>query len=343
MSGPLRHPGDPPLVARCDLNESAYPPLPAVATALAEQARRAHRYPEFLPDTLRAAIATHLGVDPAAVTVGAGGTAVAFTILQDCLTRTRTRRPRISTPVPTFDGFAILARMLGATIDPSPLTPSGIPDLDALLAGIGPDTAAVILCSPHNPTGAIIGNAELRAFLRAIPAGIRVILDQAYVEYQENPPDIAQLLGVNPDLVVLRTFSKAYGLAGVRAGYAFGLPESIAGSRGREIPFAVSAAAECAVPVALAAQRELTSRIEAMRAERDRLIGALSALGGTVLPSHANFVYLPGDDGIAIGRLLRSIGIIGKECPTHGFRLTIADTRTTDYLVDALRLTAQTA
>ncbi|WP_246221853.1 MULTISPECIES: pyridoxal phosphate-dependent aminotransferase [Gordonia] len=343
MTAVVLRPAAAPVVARCDLNESAYPPLPEVAAALAEHASNAHRYPEFLPDGLRATIATHLGLDRAAVTVGAGGTAVAFAILQDCVTRAETAAPRIATPMPTFDGFAILARMLGATLDPSPLTPSGVPDLDALRSRIGPDTVAVILCSPHNPTGAIVDDTELRAFLRAVPSGVRVILDQAYVEYQENPPDTTSLFEVNPNVVVLRTFSKAYGLAGLRAGYAFGIPETIAEPRDHEVPFAVNAAAEYAVPVALAAQPQLRQRVEAMRAERDRLTVALTDLGCLVLPSHANFVYLPGADGIAVGRLLRSIGVIGKECGTYGFRLTVTNSRTTDYLIDALRLTAHTA
>ena len=159
----------PPLVARCDLNESAYPPLPTVATALAEQARRRTPLSRVPPGHSARGDRNASGVDPAAVTVGAGGTAVAFTILQDCLTRTRTRRPRISPRYRRSTASRSSPGMLGATIDPSPLTPSG-------------DSRP--RCSPRGyrprysrrdpvfsaPTGAIIGNAEeLRAFVRRSP------------------------------------------------------------------------------------------------------------------------------------------------------------------------------
>lgn len=335
----------PPLI-RCDLNESAYPPLPDVAAAIASGAAAANRYPEFLPHSARAAIAAHLGVSPDSVVVGPGGTAVVLALLGDAVDRrssTGIAASRISTPAPTFDGFAILAKMLGCGFDTTPLLDDGTPDLDALADSVTPSTAAIIVCSPHNPTGAVLSGDQLRGLLRSVPGDLPVILDEAYVEYCRTPPDAVALTAEYPNLVVLRTFSKAYGLAGVRIGYAFGRPSAVAGARSREVPFAVSTAAHLAVPVALAAQSALARRVAAMRAERDRLVSLLAEIGCPVLASQANFVYLPGDVGIEVGRVLRGIGVIGREYPGHGFRLTVADDAVTDYLVGALRLTVACA
>ncbi|WP_440712124.1 pyridoxal phosphate-dependent aminotransferase [Gordonia sp. FQ] len=331
-------------IIRCDLNESAYQPLPAVAEAIATTAATANRYPEFRPETARAAIAAHLGVDASGVVVGPGGTAVVSALLSDAAARHRAAgrdTPHLSTPAPTFDGFAILASMLGYRVDATRLLDDGAPDLDALAASVTPSTAALIVCSPHNPTGAVLTEARLRALLlsvRSVRADLPVILDEAYVEYCERPPDSLALVAEFPNLTVLRTFSKAYGLAGVRIGYAFGTPAAVAGARRREIPFAVSTAAQQAVPVALRAQAQLGERVAAMRAERDRLVALLTEIGCPVLRSEANFVFLPGEVGLEIGRVLRGAGVIGREYPGHGFRLTVADRGVTDYLVGALRL-----
>ncbi|MFW0794664.1 aminotransferase class I/II-fold pyridoxal phosphate-dependent enzyme [Gordonia sp. CPCC 205515] len=322
-----------------DRNESDHPPLPTVAAAIASSAATANRYPEFHPDGLRRHLARHLGVTDGAVTVGAGATGVALAILQDLVLqarRTGCGEPRIATPVPTFDGFAIIARMLGIGVDATPLDPAGAPDLDALAAAVGPQTVAVIVCSPHNPTGAVVGDDSLRRFFASIPPTVTVILDQAYVEYCVTSPDTADLLARYSNLIVLRTFSKAYGLAALRVGYAFGRPDVIAGPRAQELPFAVGATAQVAAPIALAAQQELRARVLATRAERERLTCELRELGCRVLPSEANFVYLPGPTGLAVGRALRDAGVVGKEIDDHGFRLTVTDRATTVRIAAAV-------
>jgi histidinol-phosphate aminotransferase len=328
---------------RCDLNESAHPPLPSVIAALRDHVGAEHRYPPMRPDAVRRAVAHHLGVTDDQVTVGAGATAVAVAILADCALRARRRGVtdvRIATPVPTFDGFGMIADMLGLRLDPTPLTADGRPDLDALAERSGPRTAALIVCSPHNPTGAVVGETALRTLLRAVAPEVTVILDQAYVEYCTDPPDIRSMIRDHPNLVVVRTFSKAYGLAGLRVGYALGSRATIAAARAHEVPFSVGAAAHVAVPIALAAQRELAQRTRSTRTERDRLATMLGSMGCHVLPGEANFVYLPGPDGIAIGHTLRTAGVITREFGNHGCRVTVGDRRTTDHIVAAVRTAA---
>ncbi|WGJ87647.1 aminotransferase class I/II-fold pyridoxal phosphate-dependent enzyme [Gordonia sp. SMJS1] len=228
------------VVVRCDRNESAYPPLPAVVSALRDTAASAHRYPSFRPDGLRATIAEHTGVEAAHISVGAGATAVLSAILQDSAARARARGrtgPRIVTPAPTFEGFALLAEMIGLGIDTTPLFDDGRPDVGALAAAAGPDTAAVIVCSPHNPTGSVLSDAEIRELLTAVDPAIPVILDQAYVEYCRNAPDVRTLVDEYPNLIAVRSLSKAHGLAGLRVGYAIGSATSVGGARRHEVPF----------------------------------------------------------------------------------------------------------
>ncbi|WP_374610471.1 histidinol-phosphate transaminase [Gordonia sp. (in: high G+C Gram-positive bacteria)] len=325
------------VVVRCDRNESAYPPLPAVVSALRDTAASAHRYPSFRPDGLRATIAEHTGVEAAHISVGAGATAVLSAILQDSAARARARGrtgPRIVTPAPTFEGFALLAEMIGLGIGITPLLDDGRPDVGALAAAAGPDTAAVIVCSPHNPTGSVLSDTEIRDLLMAVDPAI---LDQAYVEYCRNAPDVRTLVDEYPNLIVVRSLSKAHGLAGLRVGYAIGSATSIGGARRHEVPFSITAAAEHAASLALAASDELAGRVTAMRRERDRIADALRDSGHPALPSEANFVFVPGTDGIEFGRRLRAAGVVGREFAEHGHRLTVPDRAGTDRVIEAIR------
>ncbi|MGV9710860.1 pyridoxal phosphate-dependent aminotransferase [Gordonia sp. NPDC003424] len=350
MSPPL-HPGagsrGPRLVpvTRLDLNESAYPPLPAVAAVLRAGIPETNRYPDFLPDRTRGHIADHLGLAPECVTVGAGATGVALSTLQAVARRAAERgiaTPAMVTATPTFDGYPILADMVGLRIDAVPLDAEGGVDLDAMLAAVTTETVVAVLCSPHNPTGSVIGERALRDFLDAVPEHVTVLLDQAYVEFSDSPPDLHRIIGTWDNVLVLRTFSKAYGLAALRVGYGIG--GGIAAQLRRfEVPFAVGPAAMAAVPVALSANNQLAQRVATTRSERARMAALLDSIGCPVLPSQGNFLFLPGRDGVAIGRLLRSCGVATKECGDAGTRITIGDRATTDRVLASLRTTALTA
>lgn len=330
---------------RLDLNESPYPPLPSVAAALQHEIPESHRYPDFLPDRTRGQIACHLGVVPERVTVGPGATGVALAVLQYAVRRAvdaGVGTPALLTSTPTFDGYPILARMVGMRFDAVDLDDDGSVDLDRLFGAITPDTAVVVLCSPHNPTGAVVNGGDLNRFLAAVPPHVMTIVDEAYVEFSETASDLHRLIR-NPGVVVLRTFSKAYGLAALRVGYGIGTTEQITEVRGHEVPFAVGRPAMAAVPVALDAELELAQRVRSMRGERDRLTDMLAQMGVRVVPSHANFVFLPGAEGVAVGRMLRGIGVAVKECGAAGTRITVGDRSGTDRVISALRLTSRSA
>lgn len=302
------------------LSENPFPPLPSVLRAVHGTLAQANRYPEFLPDRLPRLIARHLGVRADQLVVGAGATGVAWQIIQS-LTAPGAGMVYGS---PTFDGYPIMAEMAGLDPVPVPLDAGGDQDLWALAKAVDRRTGLVVVCRPHNPTGTVVPAAELAAFLRAVPARVPVILDEAYVEFLDaaDHVDPRTLLSRHANLLVLRTFSKAYGLAGLRIGYAFGRPELAARVRRLQLPFGMSSTAEAAVCASYAAAPELAARTLRITTAREELRNALRDCGIAVPRSQANFLFLPGP-GVATA--LRRAGIAAKAYPDGSARISVGD------------------
>lgn len=320
--------------ARFDLSlsENPFPPLPSVLRAVNAEMARSNRYPEFLPHRLPALIAARLGIDPDQVVVGAGATGVAMQIIQ-ALTASG---DEFVTSTPTFDGYPIMADMAGLRLVPVPLDATGAQDLHAMRRAVTKRTSLVVVCRPHNPTGTVITAAELRGFLSAVPNGVPVVLDEAYVEFLADPDqlDTTALLRKYSNLIVLRTFSKAYGLAGLRIGYAFGGRELIGRVRRLQLPFGMGTAAVAAVAASYAAAPELGERIRRITTARELLWDALRADGLSVPRSHANFLYLPGP---GVATTLRRAGITAKCYPDGSARIAVGDHAADHAVLTALR------
>lgn len=272
------------------LNENPFPPLPAVRSALLASVDAANRYPEFLPERLRRVIAAHIGVGREQVVIGAGATGVALQVLH----AVTNPGDRIVLTSPTFDGypiFALIARLVSVTVK---LDAHGHHDLDAL-ADAAAGARVVVLCRPHNPTGTLESAAEVERFLQQVPAETVVLLDEAYVEFvaPEHRIDVAGIVQRYPNVVVLRTFSKAYGLAGLRIGYGFGSPELARGLWTMQQPFGVGITSLVGVAASYDAEDQLQQRIRMITAERRYLRMKLRAMGVYSTDGHANFVYLP--------------------------------------------------
>jgi histidinol-phosphate aminotransferase len=272
------------------LNESPFPPLPAVRSALTHCLDGANRYPEFLPGQLPRMIADRIGVQDEQVVVGPGASGVAMQVLH------AVTRPgdRIVMSTPTFDGYPIFATMARLTPVTVPLDRYGYQDL-AAMAEAAAEAKVVVLCRPHNPTGTLEAVFALEWFLKQIPSDTVVLLDEAYIEfvaaqYRVDGPDLVRRF---PNVVVLRTFSKAYGLAGLRIGYGFAAPELAATVSGLQLPFGMSNIGVAAVAASYDAEAQLAHRIRRITAERNNLRLRLMALGVYSMDSHANFVYLP--------------------------------------------------
>ncbi|MGK8521149.1 aminotransferase class I/II-fold pyridoxal phosphate-dependent enzyme [Nocardia asteroides] len=302
------------------LSENPFAPLPSVLRAVHLTLAQANRYPEFLPRRLPTLIAHRVGVRADQVVVGSGATGVALQIMQTLATP----GTEIVHGAPTFDGYPIMAEMTGVTAVPVPLDSAGNQDLRAMRRAVDRRTALVVVCRPHNPTGTVIPADELKAFLSDLPTRVTVILDEAYVEFLRaaeyaNP---LALIAKHPNLLVLRTFSKAYGLAGLRIGYAFGRAELIARVGSRQLPFGVSEAAVAAVAASYAAEPELATRTLRITEQRDALRDALLARGFAIPESHANFLYVPGPGATTA---LRRAGITAKSYPDGSARIAVGD------------------
>lgn len=276
------------------LNENPFPPLPAVRAALIRSVRAANRYPEFLPERLRDVIAAHIGVPADRVVLGAGATGVVLQALRALTSPGDT----MAMASPTFDGYPIVAQM--ARLNPSlvPLDERGHNDLDALADAAGL-ARVVVVCRPHNPTGTIEPRAAVFRFLRRVPRDTVVLLDEAYIEFTavEHRFDVAALVARFPNVVVVRTFSKAYGLAGLRIGYGVASTELARTLWSQQLPFGIAITSLLAVAASYQAEDELLRRIRLITAERRHLRNRLSAMGIHTTDAHANFMYLPSGDG----------------------------------------------
>ena len=298
-------------------NEVAHPPLPATVAAMAEAATTANRYPDMGATDLVHAIAKHLKLRPEQVAVGCGSSALCQQLVQiTCKTG-----DEVVFPWRSFEAYPIFARVAGATPRSVPLTADHRVDLPALAAAITPATRLVFVCNPNNPTGTTITKREFEEFMAVVPPTTLVALDEAYFEFvrTQDTPMGTEVVVKHENVVALRTFSKAYGLAGVRVGYAFGNPAIIAALNKVAIPFGVSAVAQAGAIASLAGAAQLLERTNETVSERDRVARAIGAI-----PSEANFVWLPTKTAATLAQQLANQGVIIRAFP-EGVRITVTD------------------
>src|ERR1700757_497955 len=314
------------------LNENPFPPLPAVRSALARSIDVVNRYPEFLPERLRRLIAGHIGVRDDQVVLGAGASGVVMQVLH------AVTQPgdRIVLSDPTFDGYPIFARMARLTAVTVPLDERGHNDLEAM-AEAAADAGVVVLCRPHNPTGTLEPVANVERFLRRVPDDTIVLLDEAYIEFvaPQHRIDGPALIRRFPNVVVVRTFSKAYGLAGLRIGYGFAAPELARILWGMQLPFGMGITSLAAVAASYDAEDQLRQRMLRITRERDYLCRRLRAMGVYTTDGHANFVYLP-----AIMRPWQEVfgdtGLKARYYPDGAARITVGIRASTQAVLAAV-------
>ncbi|MEO6885083.1 MAG: histidinol-phosphate transaminase [Jatrophihabitantaceae bacterium] len=319
-------------------NETPYPPLAHVLDRIAAAAAGANRYPDSSSTELTAALAAKYGVDLARVAVGCGSVALCTQLVQAVADADE----QVIYAWRSFEAYPIIAAVSGAASVQVPLR-DHVHDLDAMAEAITGKTRLVIVCNPNNPTGTAVRRDELIAFLRRVPEHVVVALDEAYREYVDDPavPDGLTLLAEHPNLVVLRTFSKAYGLAGLRVGYAVAADPAVAAAlRQTQVPFAVTTVGQQAALASLEAPAEtqLLQRVAETVAERTRVHDELIAMGYAPPPSQANFLWFPlGDDTTewAVGCERR--GVIVRAFAGAGARVTISSAEENDRFLDAAR------
>ena len=314
------------------LNENPFPPLPAVRSALINAIDSANRYPEFLPYQLRGLIADRVGVREEQVVLGAGATGVALQVLHSVTSP----GDRIVLTSPTFDGYPILAEMARLSSVSVPLDEHGHHDLDAL-ADAASDAKVVVLCRPHNPTGTLESSADVERFLQRVPSDTIVLLDEAYIEFvaPEHRLDAPALVQRFPNVVVLRTFSKAYGLAGLRIGYGFGAPELAKTLWTMQLPFGISITSAVAVAASYDAESQLQQRIRFVDSERRYLQRRLRSMGIYCTDAHANFLYLPAADR-SWRQQFDAAGVRARHFADGGVRVTVGGRASTRAVLAAL-------
>ncbi|MEU6804110.1 histidinol-phosphate transaminase [Streptomyces neyagawaensis] len=275
-------------------NESPYGLLPGVAARLAKLAGGVSRYPDLSAAALVQALAEHHDVETERIALGAGSSEVCAQLLHSVVGP----GDEVVFGWRSFEAYPILTAVAGGTAVRVPLRAHGL-DLDAMAEAVTDRTRLVFVCNPNNPTSTAVGEQALLDFADRVPEDVLIVVDEAYREYAdpEQVPDALALLGDRPNVVVLRTFSKAYGLAGLRVGYCVGRPDITAHVRKTQIPFSVSALAQEAAVVALGEHAEVVRRAALTVAERQRVTRRLRDLDFEVPDSQANFVWLPlGDD-----------------------------------------------
>jgi histidinol-phosphate aminotransferase len=272
-------------------NEVALPPTPPVLAAIAEAALAGNRYPDLAVTTLTSRLAQARGVAAERIAVGCGSVSLCQQLVQATC---REPADEVLFAWRSFEAYPIVTQIGGATIRTVPLDPGFRHDIDAMAAAVGPRTRLVFVCSPNNPTGTAVTRDELERLLAAVGPDVLVVLDEAYHEYVTDPDvvDGMDLLDAHPNLVVLRTFSKAYRLAALRVGYAIGTPEVATALRKVCSPFSVNSVAQAAAIAALDDAEALLAGCAGVVEERVRVRDALLAAGYTVPPTQANFVWL---------------------------------------------------
>lgn len=317
-------------------NESPYGPLPSVAEVIAEAGLGVNRYPDHGAEALTVALAGRFAVPEEHIAVGCGSVGV----LKQLMESVSDPGAEVLYAWRSFEAYPELSDLAGATSVRVPLLADETHDLEAMAAAITPRTRLILVCNPNNPTGTVVAGQQLSAFLEKVPADCLVVLDEAYREYIRDAavPDGIDLYRDRPNVAVIRTFSKAYGLAGLRVGFLVGHPPVAAAIRKTMLTFSVNSVAQAAAIASLAAEAELLERVDAVVKERDRVREALLADGWTVPPTEGNFVWLRlGEHTGAFADACDRAGISVRPYAGEGARVSIGTPEDNDaFLATAL-------
>lgn len=316
-------------------NESPFGPLPSVADVIARAFADVNRYPDNGAAELTEAIARRYAVPAEHIAVGCGSVGAT----QQLLAAAAEPGTEVVYAWRSFEAYPLLVKLTGADAVTVPLRDEAH-DLAAMAAAVTPRTRVVFVCNPNNPTGTVVHRAELEDFLDSVPPECLVVLDEAYAEYVRDPgvPDGLDLYRDRPNTAVLRTFSKAYGLAGLRVGFLVGHEPVAEAARKTLLPFSVNAIAQAAAVASLAAEAELLARVDQVVKERARVRDELRSQGWTVPPTEANFVWLrlhedTGDFAAACARA----GISVRPFAGEGARISIGDEQANEEFLAVAR------
>ncbi|WP_380163877.1 histidinol-phosphate transaminase [Jannaschia sp. R86511] len=313
-------------------NENPYPPLPSVLAVLADADRDINRYPDMFATGLVHRLAERHGLAPEQVVCGTGSVGVLGQVVQ----ATCEVGDEVVFAWRSFEAYPIVVGVSGATAVRVPLDDRARHDLPAMAAAVTERTRLLLVCSPNNPTGPAVHEQELRELLARVPEDVVVVLDEAYTEFVRDPDAVhgPALLAEHPNLVVLRTFSKAYGLASLRVGYALAHPVVADALRTTAVPFGVSGPAQAAAVASLDAEAELLDRVAELVVERERVRAGLAEVGWDVPEPQGNFVWLAAGDRTGdVVAACEAAGVTVRGFAGEGVRCSIGEREANDLLI----------
>ncbi len=313
-------------------NESPFPALPAVLDAIA--ASSIPRYPDGTAIALRTRLAEKFGVGVDEVHVGAGSVAILHQLVQAAAGP----GDEVLYSWRSFEAYPGIVTVSGATSVHVPNRPDGGHDLDAMAAAVTDRTRVILVCTPNNPTSVTVTAADFERFMDRVPDTVLVLLDEAYREFVTDPDAVTglPLLERYPNLVVLRTFSKAYGLAGLRVGYAIGPAYILDAARSTAIALSVIEPAQRAAIAALDHEDDYRSQVAELVERRDRIRDALRAQGWQLPEPQGNFVWLPtGEHTAEAAEVLEAHGIVARVFVPEGIRVSVGEEESVEKLLQA--------
>ncbi|HET9842416.1 MAG TPA: histidinol-phosphate transaminase [Nocardioides sp.] len=317
-------------------NENPYPPLPGVVEAAVRAAEQMNRYPDMGNTALYGALAGKLGVETERLALATGSVGLIYQLVQAFCEP----GDEVVYAWRSFEAYPIAVTAAGARNVQVPVLADGRHDLDAMVAAITDRTKVVMVCTPNNPTGPSVTQTELDAFLTRVPEHVLVVVDEAYVEFvrMTDAVDGVATVLARDNVVSTRTFSKAYGLAGFRVGYAVAPPPVAIALRAVSLPFGISNVAQAAAVASLAAEAELLERVSALVAERERVVKSLADVGLSVPEPQGNFVWFAaGDRTTDLAAAADELGIVVRPFAGDGARISIGETEANDRIVELAR------
>jgi histidinol-phosphate aminotransferase len=314
-------------------NENPFPPLPGVMDAVAAVLGDLNRYPNAGGLDLREKLAERHGVSAGQVHLGHGS----VSILAQLISAAAGAGDEVVYSWRSFEAYPGMVTVAGATSVQVPNLPNGAHDLDAMAAAVTDRTRVIIVCTPNNPTGTIVRAVEFETFMAALPPTLLVLLDEAYYEFvtDETSVDGIPLLGRYPNLVVLRTFSKAYGLAALRVGYAVGPEWVLDAARSAAIPLSVTDVGRAAALASIDAEEELMERVARIAMRRDELRAALLEQGWNIPEAQGNFVWLAtGEQTAAVNDTFFDAGLTVRAFASEGIRVSVGEPESVEKLLE---------
>jgi histidinol-phosphate aminotransferase len=314
-------------------NENPYAPIPAIVEAITKAAQSVQRYPDPASTRLKTKLANKYKVGIENIQVGTGSVAVLTQLIQ----ASSTVGNEVIFAWRSFEAYPIITKVAGAKPVTVPLTKTLEHDLDAMLNAITDKTSCILLCSPNNPTGPAIKKDAFLKFIEKVPTRILVVLDEAYTEFVRDPSAVEGIRDAwgKPNVAILRTFSKAYGMAGLRVGFCIAQPQVIETLNKVALTFGVTNLAEEAGLAALENEVELLKRIELLVKERERVVKVLKENSWEFAQADGNFIWLDlKEESVEFANKCEEVGLSVRVFANDGVRVTIAEEEANDRFIE---------